>query len=61
MADMVTIREAVERTKQDGIPVSEYALRLWIRRGEFPVRRAGVKALVFYPALVKFVKGGGNE
>lgn len=58
MSNMVSIRQAVQRSKADGIPVTEYALRLWIRKGDLPVRYAGAKALIYYPALVKFVTGG---
>lgn len=57
MADMLSIRQTVERCKKDGIPVSDYALRLWIKRGELPVRYAGAKALIYYPALVQYVTG----
>lgn len=60
MADMLSIRQAVERCKRDGIPVSDYALRLWVKRGELPVRYAGAKALIYYPALVRFVTGGNR-
>lgn len=56
MADVVTIREAVQRTKADGIPVSEYALRQWIRLGVIPTRKVGQKALLLYPNLVKYLQ-----
>lgn len=56
MADVVTIREAVQRTKADGIPVSEYALRQWVRLGVIPTRKVGQKALLFYPNLVKYLQ-----
>lgn len=58
MSNMLSIRQAAQRSKQDGISVTEYALRLWIRRGELPVRYAGSKALIYYPALVQFVTRG---
>lgn len=41
MADVLTIREAVTRAKAEGLPVSEYTLRGWVRSGAIPVRRAG--------------------
>lgn len=63
MADILTIREAVTRCKEEGIPVSEYTLRGWIRTGEIPVRKVGRKALIFYPNLVRYIQcevaGGG--
>lgn len=56
MGDMVTIREAVCRTKADGIPISEYALRQWVRTGAVPSRKAGTKTLLFYPNLVSYLR-----
>lgn len=56
MADVLTIRETVQRAKADGLPVSEYTLRRWIRSGALPVRKVGAKALVFYPNLVQYLK-----
>lgn len=62
MTNVVTIREAVERARSDGLPVSEYTLRRWVKTGVIPVRTAGRKALIFYPNLVKFLtcQGGGD-
>ena len=56
MADMLTIREAVERAKQEGIPVSEYTLRRWVKSGAVPVRVAGRKQLLYFPNLVRFMQ-----
>lgn len=64
MADVLTVREAVQRSKADGIPVSEYALRRIIKGGGIPVRRVGQKALVYYPNLVRYltcVDGADNS
>ena len=56
MPDVVTIREAVQRAKADGLPVAEYSLRRWIKTGAIPVRKVGSKALLFYPNLVGFLQ-----
>ena len=56
MADVLTIREAVQRAKADGIPISEYTLRHWVRTGAVPVRKIGQKALLFYPNLVRYLQ-----
>ena len=56
MPNVVTVREAVVRAKQDGFPVSEYTLRQWIRTGVIPVRKAGTKILIFYPNLVRYLQ-----
>lgn len=64
MPNVVTVREAVKRAKQDGFPVSEYTLRQWIRTGVVPVRKAGTKILIFYPNLVRYLQcedGGDNK
>ena len=63
MADVVTIREAVQRAKSDGLPVSEHALRQWVKTGAIPARKVGQKALLFYPNLVRYLQcedGGDN-
>lgn len=57
MADVVTIREAVQRAKSDGLPVSEHALRQWVKTGAIPARKVGQKALLFYPNLVRYLIG----
>lgn len=63
MPDIVTIREAVQRAKADGLPVSEYTLRQWVRTGAIPVRKAGAKSLLYYPNLVSYLRseGGGDN
>ena len=54
--NMVTIRQAVERLKVDGLPLSEYALRLLVKRGAIPVRYAGQKALIYYPNVISYIQ-----
>lgn len=56
MPDVLTIRETVRRSKSDGMPVSEYTLRKWIRQGVIPTRKAGTRVLIFYPNLVSFLR-----
>ena len=56
MPQIMTIREAVQRAKKDGLPVSEYTLRRWIRAGAIPVRTVGHKVLLFYPNLIKYLQ-----
>lgn len=58
MPDVVTPRQAVQRLKSDGLPISEYTLRRWIKTGEIPVRRAGTKFLIYYPNLLAYLQGG---
>lgn len=56
MPNVLTIREAVQRAKAEGMPVSEYSLRQWIRTGAIPTRKVGQKALLFYPNLVRYLQ-----
>lgn len=63
MADVVTINEAVKRARSEGLPVSEYTLRRWIKTGAVPVRKTGSRMLLYYPNLVRFLRcedGGDN-
>ena len=61
MHQVVTIREAISRAKNDGYDISEYALRQWIRTGEIPSRTAGKrKTLIYYPNLVNFITCAGS-
>lgn len=56
MPSVLTIREAVQRAKVDGFPVSEYTLRQWVRTGAIPTRKVGQKALLYYPNLIKYLQ-----
>ena len=58
MPNVVTVREAVQRAKADGLPVTEYTLRRWIKTGAIPVRNVGSKAL-FGTDLIYAAKGDG--
>ena len=63
MGNILTIREAIARAKAEGIPVSETALRRWVKTGAVPVRRAGNKQLIYFPNLEKYLRcedGGDN-
>ena len=56
MPDVLTVREAVTRCKADGLPVSEYTLRHWVRIGALPARKVGQLVLLYYPNVVRFLK-----
>lgn len=55
MADVLTIKEAVQRSKAEGMPVSEYTLRRIIKSGRVPIRRVGQKMLLYYPNPVRYL------
>lgn len=56
MPNVVTIREAVQRARNDGMPVSEYTLRHWVKSGAIPVRKVGQKVLLYYPNLLRYLQ-----
>lgn len=56
MPNVLTIREAVQRARGDGMKISEYALRQWVRIGAIPTRKVGQKVLLFYPNLIKYLQ-----
>ena len=63
MPDMCTIRQAVSRLKSDGLPLTEYSLRMLVKRGAVPVRFIGQKALLYYPNIISYLRcedGGDN-
>lgn len=57
MPDLLSIRATTERLRADQLPVSENALRHWVKRGEIPCRWSGTKALLFYPSVLQFLQG----
>ncbi len=58
MADVLTVNQAVERARSEGLPIAACALRRWIKGGDFQgFRMAGAKVLIYYPALVEFLQG----
>ena len=56
MPNMVTIRQAVSRLKTDGLPLTEYSLRMLVKRGAVPVRFIGQKALLYYPNIISYLQ-----
>lgn len=55
MANVLTIRDAVKRAKDEGYPISEYTLRRWVKSGIIPARMIGAKALIYYPHLISYL------
>ena len=55
---VVTIKQAVQRAKAEGLPISEYGLRCLVKSGKIPIRRIGSKTLLFYPNLVRYLRCG---
>ena len=47
-------RTIVKWAQDDGLPLSEYGLRLLIRQGKIPVRKIGAKNLIFYQNVLDY-------
>lgn len=56
MSDVCTIREATARAKNEGMHISEHAIRHWVKTGAIPSRKIGVKSLIFYPNLLRYLQ-----
>ena len=52
---VLSINKTLIRAREDGLDVSEYSLRRWVRTGQIPSRQAGRTTLIFYPNLVRFI------
>lgn len=52
--EVLTVRQTVARLNQDGLPISEYAVRLLVKQGKLPARFVGQKALLFYPRVLMY-------
>lgn len=55
---IATIRDTVSRCQREGIGVTEYGLRRWIKEGRLKVLWSGNRALVNWDNLMEFVSGG---
>lgn len=55
--NVLSINESVARSKLEGIPITETALRRWVRDGTLRATYTGRKALIFWPDVVKLLCG----
>lgn len=55
--NLLSINETVARSKLEGLPITETALRRWVRNGTLHATYAGRKALIYWPNLVKLLCG----
>ena len=56
-SNLLSINRAVTRGKAEGLPVTETALRRWVKTGEVRAVYAGKKALIYWPNLIQFLTG----
>lgn len=57
MPDILTIRQCVRRAKDEGLQISEGALRKWVKNNAFPVLRIGNRTGIYYPNLIAYLIG----
>ena len=48
-------RTIVKWAQDDGLPLTEYSLRLLIRQGKIPVRKLGAKNLIYYQNVLDYL------
>lgn len=63
MHGMGSIRQNVSWLHEEGFNISEYSIRLLVKRGAVPVRYIGQKALLYYPNIISYLRcenGGDN-
>lgn len=61
MIDLLSIHNTADRCKKEEIPLSEKALRRFVKAGDLPAVQTGKKALVYFPNVIAFVKRGNNQ
>lgn len=61
MHDVATINQTLARAKAENMYIPETALRRWVKTGQVPAVYAGKKALIYWPNLMNFLQGGGNN
>lgn len=53
--EMLKIAETKRRAESEGLAVTEYALRQWVRNGSIPARKAGRTILLYWPNVRDFL------
>ncbi len=53
-----SIRQTVAALREEGIVISENALRVWVKKGDIPAVYSGTKAYLWYPNVIEFLKRG---
>ena len=59
--DTNTIPNTLKRLHAEGYPVSENALRCWVKSGRIPAVYSGRRAYLWYPNVLSFLRGETNS
>jgi len=55
-----TIPQTLKRLKEEGIYVTENALRTWVKTGSIPASYCGKRAYLWYPNVLAFLRDGNT-
>ena len=61
MVQFGSIREIHKALVADGVLLSEYALREWVKEGRIPAVYSGKKAYIRYDNVVAFLSGNAPQ
>ena len=61
MIQFGSIRAVHKALVEDGILLSEYALRMWVKEGRIPAVYSGKKAYVRYDSVLEYLRGNSPE
>jgi len=56
-----TIPQTLQHLKDDGILISENALRTWVKNGSIPANYCGNRAYLWYPNVLAFLMAGSPQ
>ena len=59
--DVLSIAKTAERCKEEGIPLSEKAIRNFVKSKQIPAIQTGKKSLLYFPNVRKFVESGNSD
>lgn len=59
--DLASIQDTALRCKEEGLPLTECALRRLTQSGDIPACRIGKKSLLYWANVVEFVQSGNNH
>ncbi len=56
--NLASIHNTAQRCKNEGMPISEKAIRIFVKNGKIPAIKSGTKALILWENVLTFIKEG---
>ena len=56
-SNLLSPRGIVARAKAEGVPVTETAVRRWLKTGQLHAVHSGNRALIFWPTVYEYITG----